>query len=89
VQNEHDRTNSASQHTHALSFLFQAELKATYGVDAVALAFDFANCSSQAEAAFYGQQLPEFLAAAPVQSDVGLLINNGMPTLQSNNTWAG
>lgn len=54
----------------------KAELKATYGVDVLVLAFDFAQCSRDAEAAFYGHQLPALVAASPVHGDVGLLVNN-------------
>ena len=52
------------------------ELKKNYGVEVVVLAFDFARSSPEAEAAFYGKVLPEFIAASPVEGNVGLLINN-------------
>ena len=59
-----------------LRLILQAELKASYGVDVVVIAFDFANCTREAEEQFYAQKLPAVVAASPVQGDVGLLVNN-------------
>jgi 17beta-estradiol 17-dehydrogenase / very-long-chain 3-oxoacyl-CoA reductase len=53
-----------------------AELKETYGIDAVVLVFDFFKSSTAEEEAFYMKELPEFLAASPVESNVALLVNN-------------
>jgi len=53
-----------------------AEVKSQHGVEAAVLAFDFARCSAEEEAVFYGQALPAFVAAAPVEGNVGLLVNN-------------
>jgi 17beta-estradiol 17-dehydrogenase / very-long-chain 3-oxoacyl-CoA reductase len=52
------------------------DLRAAYGVRAVVLVFDFAKSSCAEEEAFYGTELPRFLASEPVCGDVALLVNN-------------
>mmetsp|Transcript_58595 Transcript_58595/g.132643 ORF Transcript_58595/g.132643 Transcript_58595/m.132643 type:complete len:373 (+) Transcript_58595:83-1201(+) len=52
------------------------ELRKTYQIEALVLVFDFAKSTTKDEEAFYDKTLPAFIAAAPVQGDVGLLVNN-------------
>jgi len=52
------------------------ELEDGFGVRCVVLAFDFARSSEAEEEAFYSRELPAVLAAAPIENDIGLLVNN-------------
>jgi len=54
----------------------QAKLIEEYGVLVEYLAFDFAKCTAANAKKFYGSTLPAKLAAAPIQGEVGLLVNN-------------
>merc|ERR1712216_1098440 len=52
------------------------ELGTGFGVQCVVLAFDFARCSAAEEEVFYTRELPDVLAAAPIENDIALLVNN-------------